>query len=54
MSTVSPVFLIAPTIQQYDWGKLGKSSKVAQLANSALPGFALDESTPYAEVRRAG
>ncbi|KIK26872.1 hypothetical protein PISMIDRAFT_675486 [Pisolithus microcarpus 441] len=50
MSTVSPVFLIAPTIQQYDWGKLGKSSKVAQLANSAVPGFALDESTPYAEL----
>ncbi|KAI6146890.1 RmlC-like cupin domain-containing protein [Pisolithus tinctorius] len=50
MSTTSPVFLIVPTIQQYGWGKMGKSSKVAQLAESAVPGFALSESIPYAEL----
>jgi mannose-6-phosphate isomerase len=47
----TPVFLLTPTTQQYDWGKLGNSSKVAQLASAAqLPGFVLLEDTPYAEV----
>ncbi|KAI6046985.1 RmlC-like cupin domain-containing protein [Pisolithus marmoratus] len=50
MSALSPIFLIEPTIQQYDWGKTGNSSKVAQLAASAVPGFTLNESTPYAEL----
>ncbi|KAI5990347.1 RmlC-like cupin domain-containing protein [Pisolithus marmoratus] len=50
MSALSPIFLIEPTIQQYDWGKTGNSSKVAQLATSAVPGFTLNESTPYAEL----
>ena len=46
-----PIFKIIPTTQKYDWGKRGSKSKVAQLAvASKLPGFQLDESTPYAEV----
>ncbi|KAJ7230548.1 mannose-6-phosphate isomerase [Mycena pura] len=47
----SPVFKIIPTTQQYDWGKIGSSSKVAQFASaSKIPGFTLDESAPYAEL----
>lgn len=48
MST--PVFKILPTTQQYDWGKIGSQSKVAQLAAaSRIPGFTLEDK-PYAEV----
>ncbi|KAF7309751.1 Mannose-6-phosphate isomerase [Mycena indigotica] len=43
------VFKILPTAQQYDWGKIGSSSKVAQFA-TRIPGFKLDESAPYAEL----
>lgn len=50
MST-TPVFPIIPTTQQYDWGKVGLTSKVAQFASaSKTPGFKLDEKAPYAEV----
>ncbi|KAJ7643311.1 mannose-6-phosphate isomerase [Mycena polygramma] len=50
MST-PPVFKIIPTAQQYDWGKIGSNSKVAQFASaSKIPGFTLDESAPYAEL----
>lgn len=46
------VFKIVPTVQQYDWGKLGTSSKVAVFAQSAgIPDFHVDEIKPYAEVR---
>ncbi|KAF8347487.1 mannose-6-phosphate isomerase [Amanita rubescens] len=44
------VFKIVPTIQQYDWGKLGKKSKVSQFAESSVPGFTLDDAKPYAEL----
>ncbi|KAF9483080.1 mannose-6-phosphate isomerase [Pholiota conissans] len=45
------VFKIIPTTQQYDWGKTGRSSKVAQFAaSSQLPGFQIDEAAPYAEL----
>jgi len=44
------VFKIVPTIQQYDWGKTGKKSKVAFLAASGSPGFKLEGQAPYAEV----
>jgi mannose-6-phosphate isomerase len=44
------VLKIVPTTQQYDWGKVGKNSKVALFAAAGLPGFKLDEETPYAEV----
>lgn len=50
MASVDPVFLISPTTQKYAWGKVGTSSKVAQLASTGLHGFALDESSPYAEL----
>jgi len=51
MSTIDPVFRVTPTIQNYDWGKKGNDSKVAELASGAgIPGFTLNESTPYAEV----
>ncbi|KAF7323796.1 Mannose-6-phosphate isomerase [Mycena kentingensis (nom. inval.)] len=43
------VFKIVPTAQQYDWGKIGRDSKVAQFA-STIPGFVLDEAAPYAEL----
>ncbi|KAI0057742.1 mannose-6-phosphate isomerase [Artomyces pyxidatus] len=47
----APVFKITPTIQEYDWGKPGLSSKVAQFATAAgLAGFSVKESTPYAEL----
>ncbi|KAJ6478477.1 mannose-6-phosphate isomerase-like protein [Mycena vitilis] len=50
MST-PPVFKIIPTAQQYDWGKIGSNSKVAQFASaSQIPGFTLEESAPYAEL----
>ena len=45
------VLKIIPTVQQYDWGKLGSSSKVAVFAQSAgLSDFRVDETKPYAEV----
>jgi mannose-6-phosphate isomerase len=45
------VFRVVPTTQQYDWGKVGLASKVAQLAVSAnTPNFTLDHSKTYAEV----
>ena len=45
------VLKIIPTVQQYDWGKLGSSSKVAVFAQSAgLSDFHVDETKPYAEV----
>ncbi|KAF8174214.1 mannose-6-phosphate isomerase [Pholiota molesta] len=48
---MAAVFKIIPTTQQYDWGKTGKTSKVAQFAaSSQLPGFAIDEAAPYAEA----
>jgi len=46
-----PIFKIIPTTQQYEWGKKGKASKVAQFAaSSQLPGFAINDAQPYAEV----
>jgi mannose-6-phosphate isomerase len=49
---MTSVFKIQPTAQQYDWGKIGSQSRVAQLAHSSgLEGFTLDESKPYAEAR---
>ncbi|KAI0700295.1 mannose-6-phosphate isomerase [Cytidiella melzeri] len=46
-----PIFKIIPTTQTYDWGKIGSSSKVAQFASkSKMPGFKVDEATPYAEL----
>ncbi|THH16926.1 hypothetical protein EW146_g3799 [Bondarzewia mesenterica] len=51
MPSFPPVFKITPTVQQYDWGKLGLSSKVAQFAKAAgLPDFSVDDNAPYAEL----
>ncbi|KAF9035626.1 mannose-6-phosphate isomerase [Panaeolus papilionaceus] len=51
MTSGLPVFKILPTTQQYDWGKLGKDSKVAEFAKgSEIPGFNVDENAPYAEL----
>ncbi|KAF5362294.1 hypothetical protein D9756_002049 [Leucocoprinus leucothites] len=44
------VFKVVPTTQQYDWGKVGKNSKVALFAAAGLPGFKLEEKAPYAEL----
>ena len=49
MSPHPPVFTITPTAQQYDWGKVGLESKVAQFAK-ATNVETIDESKPYAEV----
>jgi mannose-6-phosphate isomerase len=47
----SPVFKLSPTVQKYDWGKIGSQSKVAQLAKAGNPeSFQLDDNAPYAEV----
>ena len=52
-TSTEAVFRIAPTLQRYDWGKIGSQSKAAQLAAGAdIPGFVLDDSAPYAEVGR--
>ncbi|KAJ8497088.1 hypothetical protein ONZ45_g12204 [Pleurotus djamor] len=45
---MSAVFKIVPTTQKYDWGKVGLSSKVAQLASAT--GAEIDEAAPYAEL----
>lgn len=51
MSTIQPVFRIIPTIQNYDWGKKGNDSKVAEFASGAgIRGFILNQSVPYAEL----
>jgi hypothetical protein len=52
MAATKPVFKITPTVQNYDWGHVGRASKVAQLAEAGTArGFVLDEAAPYAEVR---
>jgi hypothetical protein len=51
MSTIEPVFRVIPTVQNYDWGKKGKDSKVAEFTSGAgIHGFTLNPSVPYAEV----
>lgn len=37
-------------VQNYDWGKLGKDSTVANLLKSGNPNVSIDESKPYAEL----
>ncbi|KAF9497861.1 mannos-6-phosphate isomerase [Pleurotus eryngii] len=44
---MAPVFKIIPTTQKYDWGKIGRDSKVAQLAPSDV---SINEDAPYAEL----
>ncbi|TPX64190.1 mannose-6-phosphate isomerase [Spizellomyces sp. 'palustris'] len=49
MAAHAPIVRLDCTSQSYDWGKLGKDSKVAELA-AASPEFAAKENTPYAEL----
>lgn len=49
-SSSSAAFQLACGVQSYEWGKVGRASKAAQYG-SAMPGFELDETKPYAEVR---
>lgn len=37
-------------VQNYEWGKLGLDSKVAQLQKGANPDFLIDDKVPYAEL----
>ena len=43
------MFLLEPFVQNYDWGKLGSSSAVADLISAGY-GKAIDEGKPYAEL----
>lgn len=36
--------------QSYDWGKIGRSSAVAQFSKAANPKFEISEDKPYAEL----
>lgn len=48
----APVFHLIPATKSYPWGKKGRSSLAAQLAEGAgIPDFEIDESKHYAEVR---
>jgi len=44
------VTLLHPSIKDYEWGKRGQSSVVAQLAAKYLDKQTIDESKPYAEL----
>lgn len=47
---MSKLFRIDCGYQNYDWGKIGSSSAVAQFAASSNPSTVIDESKPYAEL----
>lgn len=47
---MSKLFRIDCGFQNYDWGKVGSSSAVAQFAASSNPQTKIDESKPYAEL----
>jgi mannose-6-phosphate isomerase len=49
MNTIPAVFKVVPTTQQYDWGKKGRSSSVAQFADAY--NIKIDDGSPYAEVQ---
>ena len=40
------------TVKNYEWGKKGSSSMVAQLMKQQDPNFVIDEELSYAEVKR--
>lgn len=46
----SKLFRIDCGYQNYDWGKVGSSSAVAQFASQSNPNTKIDESKPYAEL----
>jgi hypothetical protein len=45
---MTSVFSLQAYMQNYDWVKLGLTSKAAVCARVATPGFEIDEETPYA------
>lgn len=47
---MSKLFRIDCGYQNYDWGKIGSSSAVAQFAAKSNPSTTIDESKPYAEL----
>lgn len=47
---MSQLFRIDCGFQNYDWGKVGTASAVAQFAASSNPQTKIDESKPYAEL----
>lgn len=49
MST-DKLFRIQCGYQNYDWGKIGSTSAVAQFAHNSDPSVVVDESKPYAEL----
>ncbi|KAK6205130.1 mannose-6-phosphate isomerase [Scheffersomyces amazonensis] len=50
MSDSTKLFRINCGYQNYDWGKIGSSSAVAQFASESDPTVKVDESKPYAEL----
>ncbi|SCU91405.1 LAMI_0E05776g1_1 [Lachancea mirantina] len=44
------LFRLDAGYQQYDWGKIGSSSAVAQFASNSDPSVFIDEKKPYAEL----
>ncbi|CAR24323.1 mannose-6-phosphate isomerase PMI40 [Lachancea thermotolerans CBS 6340] len=44
------LFRLDAGFQQYDWGKIGSSSAVAQFASHSDPSVAIEEDKPYAEL----
>jgi hypothetical protein len=50
MTTSSPIFKIAPGIQDYAWGKKGGSSLAAQFADVSVKDFKIKDDKTYAEV----
>ncbi|SCU84161.1 LAFA_0D08504g1_1 [Lachancea sp. 'fantastica'] len=44
------LFRLDAGFQQYDWGKVGSSSAVAQFASHSDPSIIIEESKPYAEL----
>ena len=49
-SPMSKLFRIDCGYQNYDWGKIGSSSAVAQYAAKSNPATVIDEKKPYAEL----
>ncbi|KAF8782347.1 Mannose-6-phosphate isomerase like protein [Argiope bruennichi] len=47
---MAQVFKIQAAIKNYDWGKVGMQSVVAQLQKEGCNNFLVDEKTPYAEM----
>ncbi|EMG49367.1 PMI1 Mannose-6-phosphate isomerase [Candida maltosa Xu316] len=48
--TSDKLFRIQCGYQNYDWGKIGSSSAVAQFAHNSDPSIVIDETKPYAEL----